>query len=524
MSWWKILLLAVGTMAVTGIMWGYYMWEYAETDIYVPLFADNCGECHGVDLKGTEKGLALIERHLEKGESVASLMQSIRQGNPSAGMPAFNDMLTDEEVKGLALYVAERRLGQRLAEFRFDDEIVVPADQYQSEEHDFVIELFADGLDPMVFSIEPLPDGSFLLTEKEKGLSIISAKGIQSDVIKGTPRTATFALDLRGVQMGVGWLLGVAAHPDYNENGWIYLHYTDLCPNGCTGDDSDSFFPVSMNRLDRGRIRDGDWVDVETLWQAQIDSYTSAPDTGAGGRIAFDNDEHVYISIGIKDLYGPQDLNNPFGKIHRIMYDGSIPPDNPFVITTTGSSEEIPFTRKTIWTYGHRSPQGLEWNYTRGRMWNSEMGPRGGDEINELLPGKNYGWPYHSLGLEYDGRTVERNKPLKIEFDVNTVEQTLVDISPSPAISSFAFYDNDKFVNWKDNILIGSLKGSSLFRMVFDGKKLVHTETLIKNLARIRDVEVGYDGLVYLLLEAREGSKIVRLVPIDERREVAGKN
>jgi glucose/arabinose dehydrogenase len=227
---------------------------------------------------------------------------------------------------------------------------------------------------------------------------------------------------------------------------------------------------------------------------------------------------HVYISVGIKDMYGPQDLDNPNGKIHRIKDDGRIPPDNPYVVSVNASSEEISFTRQTTWTYGHRSPQGLEWNYLRGRMWDAEMGPRGGDEINELLPGKNYGWPYHSLGLEYTGQKVERHKPKDIEFDISTVEQTLVDITPSPAISSFAFYDGVKFERWKDNLLLGSLKGSSLYRLVFDGNKLIHKETLIKDLARIRDVEVGYDGLVYLLLENKAGSKIVRLVPVGEQR------
>jgi glucose/arabinose dehydrogenase len=146
------------------------------------------------------------------------------------------------------------------------------------------------------------------------------------------------------------------------------------------------------------------------------------------------------------------------------------------------------------------------------QVWNAEMGPRGGDEINELLSGRNYGWPYFSLGLEYTGGDVERHKSKNIEFEVSTIEQTLVDITPSPAISSFAFYNHDRFTNWKDNLLLGSLKGSSLFRYVFDGKKVVHKETLIKDLARIRDVEIGYDGLVYLLLENKNGSKIVRLV------------
>ena len=260
-------------------------------------------------------------------------------------------------------------------------------------------------------------------------------------------------------------------------------------------------------------------MDVETIWQAPEEFYEATPDTGAGGRIAFDDSGHVYISVGIKSSDGgaditAQNLDMPYGKIHRVNLDGTIPLDNPFAAQVDESlSAQQNFVRQSIWTYGHRSPQGLEWNAQRDTVWNSEMGPRGGDELNELLPGRNYGWPFFSLGLEYSGVHVERHKLHNREFDASEVEQTLVNITPSPAISSFHFYDGEAFPAWQHNVLIGSLKGSSLFRMVFDGNQLVHQETLIKDLARIRDVEVGYDGLVYLLLETGGGSSIVKLVP-----------
>ncbi|MEO2175137.1 MAG: PQQ-dependent sugar dehydrogenase [bacterium] len=506
---WKIVLISLTGLAVVGGMFAYYLWETGDFDLYVAMFKGNCAECHGSDLKGTETAPALIESDLKHGDSVGDLIHSIANGHDGTGSPNFQNSLTDLEIKGLAIYVGERRLGQRFTDFRFDHEIVIPETPIKSEEHNFQLEAFAHNLDPMAFSIAPLPDGGFLLTEKERGLTIISPDGTQSELIKGTPQTGS-SIDIMGILYGVGWMLDVALHPNYEENGWIYLHYTDLCPDDCVDTDPMS---TSMNRLDRGRIKDGEWVDVETIWQATLDWYTSRADTGAGGRIAFDDSGHVYLSVGIRDNLGPQDLSNPSGKIHRVNDDGSVPADNPFVVAAANSGEEIPFTQQTIWTYGHRSPQGLEWNYNQKTAWNAEMGPRGGDEINELLPGENYGWPYFSLGLEYSGAAVERYKQKNIEFDKNSIQQTLVDITPSPAISSFAFYNSDKFASWKDNVLLGSLKGSSLFRLVFDGNKLVHRETLFKDLARIRDVEIGYDGLVYLLLENKAGSKIVRLVP-----------
>jgi len=515
MSFWKTALVIVGVLGVGGVGVFWYVENYAELDIYVPLYIDNCGQCHGDELQGGANAMALLGTHLREGDSVGELQESIKTLHPEFGRPAFAAVLSDVDIKGLAIYIAERRLGQHFTKFRFDRDVRIPTDVQLSEEHEFEMQTVVEGLDPLVFSIEPLPDGSMLLSEKERGLSIISRTGIQSELITGTPATGG-SVDIMGVQYGLGWLLDVAIHPEYEDNGWVYLHYTELCRKEC----DDPLIPRSMNRLDRGRLVAGEWVDVQTIWRAPTEFYQVTPDTGAGGRIAFDNLGHVFISIGLKSTDGmqdttAQDLNIPYGKIHRVRDDGAIPVDNPFVTGVVAKIGEEEFVRQSVWTYGHRSPQGLEWHPLRQLVWNSEMGPRGGDEINELLPGRNYGWPYQSLGLEYFGHQVERHKPKSIEFDAVEVEKTLVDITPSPAISSFAFYSGDGFPNWQDNVLIGSLKGSSLFRMVFDGNELVHRETLIKDLARIRDVEVGYDGMVYLLLENKAGSTIVRLVPRD---------
>ncbi|MFK7912771.1 MAG: PQQ-dependent sugar dehydrogenase [Pseudomonadales bacterium] len=512
MAGWKIALITAAVLTLGGIAVGFYFYKYAELDIYVPMFADNCGQCHGANLEGTERGVALIAGELRSGDSVGALQNSIKNGHVGLGHLEFMDALSATEIKGLAIYIGERRMGQRFTDFRFDRDVQVPAEVLTSEQHNFTLETVVDGLAPMVFSIEPLPDGSLIVTEKERGLSIVSAAGVQSDLIQGTPAMGS-SIDVRGIQYGSGWLLDVATHPDYVNNGWIYLHYTHLCADECAS----GMMSKSMNRLDRGRIRDGQWTDVQTIWQSPHEFYAATPDTGAGGRIAFDGSGHVFLSVGIKSADGTndttaQDLSSPYGKIHRVNDDGSVPESNPFLEAPVQPGAN-PSVRDTIWTYGHRSPQGLEWHPGRERVWNSEMGPRGGDELNELLPGRNYGWPYHSLGLEYLGTRVQRHKTKAVEFDDHDVEQTLVDITPSPAISSFAVYTADQFPRWRNSVLIGSLKGSSLFRMAFEGTELIARETLIKDLARIRDVEVGYDGLVYLLLESKSGSSIVRLRP-----------
>ena len=499
-SWILFGALIIGSI---GIFW--YVYSYAELDIYKPLYANNCAQCHGENLEGSAKASSLYGAELVHGDTVAALMQSIRTAHLGQPAPLFAETLSADEIKGLAIYIGEKRLDQSFTEFRFDRDIQVPSSVQTSRVHNFTLDTLIDGLDPLVFSIEPLPNGSFLVSEKERGLSIVSSQGVQSSLIQGTPATGG-SVDIMGIQFGSGWLLDVATHPDYLANGWIYLHHTHLFGDDC----AIAVLCKSMNRLVRGRIRNGQWTDEEIIWQATDAFYSRTPDTGAGGRIAFDTSGHIFISLGIKAADGDkdttaQDLANPYGKIHRVQDNGEIPLDNPFAAQPD---------RASVWTYGHRSPQGLEWHPSRQRIWNSEMGPRGGDELNELLPGGNYGWPFHSNGLEYVGNKVERHKPKAIEFDATEIQHTLVDITPSPAISSFAFYTADQFPKWRNNVLIGSLKGSSLFRMVFDGTTLVEQETLIKDLARIRDVEIGYDGLVYLLLESKAGSAIVRLTPL----------
>ena len=511
MSWWKVLLLVFGLLVLGGVGTAWYLLNVAELDPYVPLYADNCAQCHGAELEGTDSGLALVGMTLARGDSVTQLQQSIREAHVNSSVLADLNELSDVEVKGLAIYIGERRLGQRFTDFRYDRAINQTREVQVTAQHRFTIERVIDGLDPLVFSIEPMPDGYLLLSEKERGLSIISPQGTRSEPLQGTPATGG-SFDVLGVQFGVGWLLDVALHPDYANNGWVYLHHTHLCTGTCAG-----LVPKSMNRLVRGRIEAGQWQEMQVLWQAPDAFYTTTPDTGAGGRIAFDDFGHVFFSTGIKTENAiketaAQDLDVPYGKVHRLHDDGRIPRDNPFVVHPTATPGAS--LRDSLWTYGHRSPQGLEWHPVRKRVWNSEMGPRGGDELNELLPGRNYGWPFHSNGLEYLGTSVERHKANSIEFDDSEVEHTLVDITPSPAISSFVFYQGLRFPNWQGDVLIGSLKGSSLYRMVFDGNELVSQETLISDLARIRDVEVGFDGLVYLLVETKTESAILKLVPV----------
>jgi glucose/arabinose dehydrogenase len=477
-------------------------------DGFIKQFNEQCAVCHGEDLRGAALGTPLVGVDLRHGNSVKEIAKSIASGFPESGMPAWSETLKENKIWNLALYVAEQRQGTTILDKRAGIPLILPAGTVVSERHAFRIEKIVDGLDSMPFAIAPLPDGRILLSERMRGLSIISREGKKSAPVKGTPPVYDDSGLFLGQVQGIGWMLDVGIHPQFEENGWIYIHHTDRCSD-CNDLSRRGNQPVSMNRLVRGRIKDGEWVDEEIIWQADIEAYTNTSDLAAGGRIAFDDKGYVYFSIGMKgplDFMGIQDLSLPYGKIHRVHDDGRIPADNPFV--------DDPDALDSIWTYGHRSVQGLEFNPQTGDLWNTEMGPRGGDELNRLVPGGNYGWPVFTTGVNYDGRPVDVAGKLGIELDADEAEFPVVDMTPSPAISSFIFYNSPEFPGWKSNIIVGTLRATDLLRMEVVDNQVVHTEMLLEDLARFRDIEIGPSGQLYVLLEHATESQIIRLMPV----------
>lgn len=481
----------------------------AQQDVFVSTYTEFCAVCHGANLEGAAQGTPLAGKPLRHGDSVDAIAKSIAEGFAQTGMPRFADTMDETKIRRLAILISEKRSDLAYTDFNIATPPKIPEGAIKSEKESFRIETVATGIDPLPYSIAPLRDGSLLLTEKTRGLTLISRDGKQSGLIRGTPKAHDDGFEVPGILLvfGQGYLLDVAPHPDYEKNGWIYLHYTDRCSD-CNAASRQSKRPVSMNAVIRGRLRNGEWVDQQSIWRADMEHYTAMPDMAAGGRLAFDGKGHVFFSVGIKgngEHVGVQDLGFPYGKIHRVNDDGSIPKDNPFV----GLSGAIP----SIWSYGHRSPQGLEFNAKTGKLWGTEMGQRGGDEVNLLLAGRNYGWPLHSKGLKYDGTPVNFGPELGVTFDLKDLQQPVVDLTPSPAVSSFAFYEGPAFRKWRGNMLVGTLKATELYRMEVKGNRVVHRETLLKGLGRIRDVEIGYDGAVYLLIEHHSGGRILRLVP-----------
>ena len=473
------------------------------------IYKAQCGVCHGANQEGSSLGPALVGRPLEHGEGVDDLISTLERGVPDKGMPGWKGILPDHEIRGLVIYLLEKREGDRGDDGQgVGDPPTIPTGPIETKHHAFLIEPVYTGLvEP--YSIAPLPDGRFLVTEKMRGVSLIEADGSAATLITGTPRFWDDSV-LRGTAYtGSGWAHEVALHPNYEENGWIYLSFGDRCSD-CNSESRATGSPVTMLKLVRGRLDEGTtWVDEEIIWEAPKETYLVGAENGASARIAFDDAGYVYMTIGSFAEYRfVQDLSRPDGKTIRMHDDGRVPADNPFV--------DVENALPGIWTLGHRNAQGLDFDPSSGQLWASEHGPRGGDEANLLLPGRNYGWPLVSLGVDYDGRPVPYAKKYGIEFDPEELTPTAIDWTPSPGVSSIVFYRGDAFPAWRDHMIVATLAKNELWRYVVDATGELERETLIKALGRFRDVEVGSNGELIVLLEHRSGSQILRLVPASD--------
>lgn len=323
-----------------------------------------------------------------------------------------------------------------------------------------------------------LPDGRLLVTERIGRLRIISATGEVSAPLKGAPAV---------LNEKQGGLLDVVIDPDFARNSLVYLSYAEP-------QEQLAGTAVARARLD---------VDGLMLKDLQV-VFRQFPKTrGAqhfGSRLVFDPDGNLFITLGDRwdFMQEAQQINNHFGKLVRIRPNGSIPESNPFM--------DDPQAKPEIWSYGHRNMQGAAIHPQTGKLWIHEHGPRGGDEINIPESGKNYGWPYASYGMHY------WMVPIKDEHAEQGFEEPIHHWTPSIAPSGMVFYTGDLFPAWKGNLFIGALAGMRLVRLVLDEQKVVAEEPLLKGMARIRDVEQGPDGALYLLTDEANG-KLLKLIP-----------
>ncbi len=500
--------LVIGSVALTAIATSVGYWLFTTRDSREVSFVawnTHCASCHGDVLQGTDLGTALVDRELTYGDTTEALISSIATGIPGTSMGGWDRELSPELIKALALYIGERRRNYPAI---VDSYAKAPEDSrsIQSTHHDFRLERVT-ALQSRPYSLAYMPSGDILVAEKTRGLSLVTPQGEQSPVIADTPPVWETLLSVEGAWLNYGIVLDVELHPDFQNNGWIYLSHTDRCQLSCGWP-----VPATMVRVVRGRIQDGQWVDQEIVWSVHKDHYTPVPDGVAAGRLAFDGRGYLFISIGGKNTYDKlHQLDTPFGKIHRVRDDGSVPQDNPFWVAEDARPDNS--TIHTVWSYGHRTGQGLDAHPTNGAIWNTEMGPRGGDEINHILAGQNYGWPLYTNGLDYNGEEVSIGRDLGLDYPIEETVLPVVDFTPAPAVSSFTFHAGSQFPDWQNDLLVGSLKASALYRVRIEDGRPIEIETLIADFGRIRDVEMGDDGLIYLALEHNDAGSLWRLVP-----------
>jgi glucose/arabinose dehydrogenase len=336
------------------------------------------------------------------------------------------------------------------------------------------------------WSLAFLPDGSVLVTERPGRLRILRSGVLDPQPIAGLP--AIYG-------RGLGGLLDVVLHPEFANNRLIYFSYSKPGERGTTT-------AVARARFDGGATLTGvQDVLVADAWHAG----TRPQDDGSfGSRLVFDRDGLLFVTLGERNIADKaQDPGTHLGKILRVRDDGSVPPDNPFV----GKAGYKP----EIYSLGHRNPLGLALNPETGALWSTEQGPQGGDEVNVILPGRNYGWPRISYGRNYDGTRVGEGPVAP------GLEDPLIFWVPAIAVSGLSFYEGERFPDWKGSALVGALRGGTgqhIERLVFSQAGLpTGREIMLSELKqRIRDVRPGPDGLLYVLTDEAEGA-MLRIEP-----------
>lgn len=356
---------------------------------------------------------------------------------------------------------------------------------FNSSAHEYRVVKVADGfVNPWGMAF--LPNGDLLVTERGGRLRIVRGGKLLPTPVAGVPAV---------VAAGQGGLLDVALHPQFATNRTVYLTYSKQMPSGST------------TALHMARIENEALVDGKDIFVAE----SKGRPGHFGSRITFDRNGHLFISVGDRQIapegdlakHPAQDLSNHHGKIIRLNLDGSVPADNPFV-KQAGAKPEI-------WSYGHRNPQGLLVHPVTGDLWETEHGPQGGDELNLIEPGKNYGWPVVGFGVNYgSGRAIHAST---MAPGMENAKNVWV---PSIATSGLLVYTGDKFPAWKGSVFVGGLAGQRLARVTLDGQKPEVIDNLVRNQGRVRDVRQGPDGYIYLAIDDQQGkpTPVVRLEPV----------
>ncbi len=438
-------------------------------EIAMAHYAEFCAGCHGIKMN------AFLDRRWKHGNSREDLFKAIKFGYADEGMPAYDTAFTDEEIYRLSDYMLNNIAA--LERYNFND-LPQKANRFESEDLTVRLDTIVQGIN-IAWGLAFLPGGDLLFTEKSGGIYRVK-KNKKQEKISGVPEV---------LDEGQGGLMDIKLHPDFKKNKVLYISYAK--PKKEDGK------TLSTTAIMRAVLKGNALTDQKVIFEALPYATTRFH---YGGRMEFDRQGYLYFSVGDRGNHNrnPQYLDNHCGKIHRVNDDGSVPADNPFVNT--------PGAMSTIWSYGHRNPQGIAIDPATGVLWTNEHGPRGGDEMNIVRKGKNYGWPVISYGINYNGTTFTN------ETAREGMEQPELYWVPSIAPSGLAFVQGDRYKNWKGDALVSSLRYDFLDRCKMENGKIAGEESLLKGVGRLRDVRMAPDGYIYISVE-RPGF-VFRLMPV----------
>lgn len=445
------------------------------------LYNQACAQCHGAALQG---GLAqsLSDALWQFGSSRSAIFRNIKYGISDFSMPAFEQALSDAQINRVIDYI--------MASEKASGAVRPPIpSSVHTLDYEVKVETVAEGLD-LPWAMDFLDASTALITERSGQLRLWAGGKLDSQPIKGLPEV---------LAEGQGGLLDVSIHHSSTEEPWIYLSYSHA--HQPAGQDK----PLAMTRIIRGHLKGHQWTDQSIIYQAPEELYLGTRHH-YGSRIVFDHKGHVLFSIGDRGLAEQaQDLSRPNGKVHRLKLDGSLPEDNPFV----GVKGALP----SLFTLGNRNPQGLAVSPITGALWAAEHGPMGGDELNVIRGGLNYGWPAITYGRNYDGASVS-------DFQRREgMQQPALYWKPSIAVCGIDFVHQSAFERWNGKLLVAALKYEEVRLLDLESDRVMHQEIILKQVGRVRDVCSGPDGAVYIVTNGPDA--ILRLSPIRDNNAAA---
>ncbi len=476
-STWKILALAILSILLLGRcrigsnkeLYHMHMLDTIYDSIAAINYQNFCAGCHGDFME------EFADREWMFASSSSEIESIIKYGENKMGMPGFKEAFDDSTIAALTRHIlseSQKKPVQKKEDF-------FSRKKASDDKAKYWVEVVVSGLE-VPWGLEFLPNGDLLIAERN-GTLFRFTKEKELIEITGLPPIRV---------SGQGGLMELKLHPNYKETGWLYISYVYI-------DEEDE--EAGNTAIIRAKLEGNTLTNIEHLYKGQPAVPTSHH---FGNRIEFDREGYMYFSIGDRgrrDKF-PQSIENSNGKIHRLFDDGSIPPDNPFI--------DIAGAEKSIYSYGHRNPQGVSMHPETGDIWASEHGPKGGDEINLIRPGENYGWPVISFGINYDGTT----------FTNDTAKEGMLQpihyYVPSIAPCGQTFVTSNRYAGWENNLLIGSLRFQYLERVVIENNKVTDRERLLEGIGRVRNVRVSPDGYIYVAIEYP--GKILRMVPIED--------